>query len=155
MGTPRVTIAVDGSSLGNPGAGGWCWFADPMRWGAGSAQRSTNNAMELSAVVGALRSVDAGIPVGFVCDSRYVIDCLTKWCWGWRKRGWVTAAGAPVKNRDLVEEAVGLLAGRDITFTWVKGHAGHPLNEAADRRARAAAGARRAGTQVNHGPGWS
>lgn len=154
MSSSRLVVAVDGSSLGNPGPGGWSWFVDATRWAAGAAARTTNNAMELTAVAEALAAVPSARAVELVCDSRYVIDCCTKWCWGWRRRGWVTAAGAPVKNRDLVELIVSLMGGREVAFTWVKGHAGHPLNESADRWARRAAEAGRAGRLVNVGPGW-
>lgn len=147
-----LVVACDGSSLGNPGPGGWAWYAHPGSWAAGSAPATTNNAMELQAVRSALESTTGAIEL--VCDSKYVIDALTRWVWGWRKRGWVTSSGSPVANRSCIEAILDLMRGRSVTFTWVRGHDGHPLNEAADIRARGAAEALRARRLPDTGPGW-
>jgi ribonuclease HI len=97
--------------------------------------------------------VPAGRPVHVVADSSYVIDALTKWRHGWKRRGWRTASGEPVKNRDLMERLDELMAAHAPTFEWVRGHDGHPANEAADVRARAAATAIAGGDDVDTGPG--
>lgn len=154
-----LVVAADGSCLRNPGAGGWGWFVNPGCWQAGGAARSTNNAMELTAVTEALRSVPVE-PLVVCCDSRYVIDALTKWLPGWRRRRWTTASGTPVKNRDLIVQADQQLqaraaAGAAVRFVWVRGHSGHPLNEAADRVARKAAELASKGQLTVRGPGWT
>lgn len=117
--------------------------------------RSTNNQMELLAVVELLAAVPAEVPLVVVADSKYVIDALTKWIWGWRKRGWRTAAGKPVANSELIIAAADALEGRDVRFEWVRGHSGHPLNEGADSKARGAAERLRSGFSADTGPGWS
>jgi ribonuclease HI len=139
-----ITVATDGSALGNPGPGGWAWVrTDGSSEGYGyGGDRTTNNAMELTAIAAALRAHPTG-PITIISDSRYAIDCVTKWVHGWRRRGWRTAAGSPVANRELVETIVGLAASRDVTYQWVRGHAGHPANERADTLARNAATNRR------------
>lgn len=152
----RVPIAVDGSCLKNPGgAGGWAWFQANDRWAAGGVASSTNNRMELTAVIEALSAVPAEQPVLLVADSKYVIDALTKWLPGWRRRHWKTASGSPVANQDLIVAAADLLAARDVTFRWVRGHNGHHLNEQADHWARRAAEATKARSPVPSGPGWT
>jgi ribonuclease HI len=92
-------------------------------------------------------------PLRVLCDSQYVINSVTQWMPGWKRRGWRKADGKPVLNRELLEQLDAALAGRDVKFEWVKGHAGHPLNEAADLRARSAATAFQAGRSPDHGPG--
>lgn len=139
-----VRLAADGSSLGNPGPGGWCFYVDIHHWAAGgTSSKVTNNQMELMAVLMALKVFD-GRHLEFSLDSQYAINCLTKWHHGWSRKNWRTASGSPVLNSDLIKEAVGLISSRAILglrteFVWVKGHAGNKLNEAADFRARAAA----------------
>lgn len=127
----RLQIAVDGACKGNPGPGGWGWARDDGWWAGGSAIDTTNNAMELQAVIGALEAHPTG-PLELLCDSAYVINCLTRWAHGWAKRDWTTKDNKPVANRDMIESAMRLLRGRDVTFTKVKGHSGHPLNDDAD-----------------------
>ena len=136
-----VQVATDGSALGNPGPGGWGWCVDSRRQASGGERHTTNNIMELVAIREALVANPG--PLEILTDSQYAINCLTKWLPGWRRRGWKTSSGTPVKNKDLIVEIAGLLAGRAVTFTWVRGHNGHPLNEAADLLARTAAEARR------------
>ena len=150
-----VVVATDGSCLGNPGPGGWAWYVADDCWAAGGQAATTNNQMEILAVAEALRAIPAHMAVIVEADSQYVISGLTDWIHGWRARGWRTAAGKPVANRQLWEEVAKLMEGRDVTFRHVRGHRGHELNEAADSRARAAATAIQEGNPINHGPGWT
>lgn len=134
-----VTVACDGSALRNPGPGGWAWYNLDGTWAAGSpGGRTTNNAMELTAIADALES-HPGCHMVIVADSRYAIDCCSKWIHGWRRRGWKTSSGGDVKNRDLIERIHSAMAGRQVVFEWVRGHSGHPGNETADKLARQAA----------------
>lgn len=149
----RTEIACDGSSIGNPGPGGWCCYIDESRWSAGGETHTTNNRMELTAVLEAVRRCDGALTL--ICDSRYVIDSLTSWRHGWKRRGWRKADGRPVANRDLFEALDEALEGRDVIFVWVRGHDGHRLNENADQRARAAAEAQRDRREMVVGPGIS
>ncbi len=150
-----VVVATDGSCLRNPGPGGWCWYVADDCWAAGAEAATTNNRMELLSVAMVLEAVPNDRPVHIQADSSYVIDALTKWRHGWKRRGWKTAAGAPVKNRDLMEHLDALVTERMPTFEWVRGHTGHAANEAADARARAAAEALDAGRPWSTGPGFA
>jgi ribonuclease HI len=150
MTTPRITAAADGSAAGNPGPGGWAWYINDTTWGAGGEPGTTNNRMEISAVLALLASTSG--PITVLCDSRYVVDAATSWIRGWKRRGWRKADGGPVANRDLFEALDAAITGRDVVFEWVRGHDGHVLNEAADRRARAAAEAVRDGQVIVAGP---
>ena len=150
-----LVVATDGSCLRNPGPGGWCWFVSDDCWGAGAEAATTNNRMELMSVAMLLEAVPIESSVHIQADSTYVIDALTKWRHGWRRRGWRTSSGDPVKNRDLIEHLDVLMAARTPTFEWVRGHTGHAANEAADERARAAAEALDAGRPWHSGPGIS
>ena len=150
-----IIAAADGSSLSNPGPAGWAWFVDGDRWAAGGWPHGTNDMGELMAVLDLLRATrDAGDDLLVYCDSQYVINSVTKWMPGWKRKGWKKADGKPVLNVDLLQAIDTELPGRRITFEWVKGHAGHELNEAADARARAAALAFQQGRPVDAGPGW-
>lgn len=153
-----ITAAADGSSLGNPGPTGWCWYIDDERWAAGGQKKGTNNIGELTAVAELLEaSAKAGLAaeeLRILCDSKYVIDSVTKWMPGWKRKGWKKADGKPVLNRELLERIDAAMTGRDVTFEWVKGHAGHVENEAADERARAAATAYQSGKEPEVGPGF-
>ena len=149
-----LTAAADGSALGNPGPAGWAWVIDGDQWRAGGWPRATNNQGELMAVLDLLHATaDRGEPLHVLCDSQYVINSVTQWMPGWKRRGWRKADGKPVLNRELLEALDVALQGRTVTFEWVKGHAGHPLNEAADDRARAAAEAYSRGAEPPRGPG--
>ncbi|MGN6125782.1 MAG: RNase H family protein [Humibacter sp.] len=150
-----IVAAADGSALGNPGPAGWAWFVDENTWAAGGWPHGTNNQGELMAVIDLLEST-AGEPddLRILCDSQYVINAVTKWMPGWKRKGWRKADGAPVQNLELLKRLDAALAGRDYGFEWVRGHAGHELNEAADERARGAATSYQRGTPVNSGPGW-
>ena len=144
------------SALGNPGPNGWAWYIDDANWAAGGSPHGTNNQGELRAVLELLRAT-AGTDEKLLieCDSRYVIDSVTKWMPGWKRRGWRKSDGGPVLNRDLLEGIDEALRGRDVEFSWVKGHAGHPLNEAADERANAAAKAYQQKQEPRRGPGFT
>jgi ribonuclease HI len=148
-----IIAAADGSSLSNPGPAGWAWYVDDDRWAAGGWAHGTNNMGELMAVLDLLRQT-RGEELRVLCDSQYAINCCTKWIPGWKRRGWRKADGQQVLNVDLLKELDKELAGRTVAFEWVKGHAGHPLNEKADEHARAAATAYRDGLPVPHGPGF-
>ena len=150
-----IIAAADGSALGNPGPAGWAWYVDDGRWAAGGWPESTNNRGELTAVLELLRATaHTGEDLLIQADSQYVINSLTRWMKGWKRRGWRKADGRPVLNDDLMKELDAALTGRAVRFEWVRGHVGHPLNEAADSRARAAAAAHQQGRAVPAGPGW-
>ncbi|MGK3949067.1 ribonuclease H family protein [Microbacterium sp. K2] len=151
-----ITAAADGSALGNPGPNGWAWYIDDDNWAAGGSPHGTNNQGELRAVLELLQAT-AGISEKLMieCDSRYVIDSVTKWMPGWKRKGWRKSDGGAVLNRDLLEGIDEAIRGRDVEFSWVKGHAGHPLNEAADERANAAAKAYQAKQEPRRGPGFT
>jgi ribonuclease HI len=151
-----ITAAADGSALGNPGPAGWAWYVNDDCWRAGGWPHGTNNQGELMAVLDLFRST-AHIPqedLRILCDSQYVINSVTKWMPGWKRKGWRKADGKPVLNVDLLKELDKELVGRKYTFEWVKGHAGHDLNEAADERARAVALAYQQGVAARSGPGF-
>ncbi|GAA1604017.1 RNase H family protein [Leucobacter chromiireducens] len=150
-----LTAAADGSALGNPGPAGWAWVIDDAQWRAGGWPKATNNQGELMAVLDLLIATAdrAQEELLILCDSQYVINSVTQWMPGWKRRGWRKADGKPVLNRDLLERIDTALEGRKVRFEWVKGHVGHPLNEAADDRARAAATAFKAGRAPDAGPG--
>lgn len=152
-----IIAAADGSSLANPGPAGWAWYIDEEHWAAGGWAMGTNNMGELQAVLDLLEStaISADQPIRILCDSQYVINSLTKWLPGWKRKGWKKADGKPVLNQDLLMRLDKAMDQREITFEWVKGHSGHPLNEAADKRARAAATAYRDGLAVERGPGFT
>lgn len=149
-----ITAAADGSSLGNPGPTGWAWYIDDDHWASGGWAQGTNNMGELKAVLDLLQqTADRDEPLRVLCDSQYTINALTKWRAGWKRRGWRRADGKPVQNVDLMKALDEALQDRTVTFEWVRGHAGHSLNEAADLRARAAATAFRRGRRPDPGPG--
>ncbi|POH72977.1 ribonuclease HI family protein [Arthrobacter glacialis] len=151
-----ITAAADGSALGNPGPAGWAWYVDDNCWRAGGWPHGTNNMGELMAVLDLFVSTAhlPEEPLHILCDSQYVINSVTKWMPGWKRKGWKKSDGKPVLNLDLLKEIDAALVGRKYTFEWVKGHAGHDLNEAADDRARAAATAYQAKREPNAGPGF-
>jgi len=151
-----IIAAADGSALGNPGPAGWAWYVDDACWAAGGWKHATNNQGELKAVLELFRAtahLDDDLLVQ--CDSQYVINSVTKWMAGWKRKGWRKADGKPVMNVELLQELDEALAGRRYRFEWVKGHVGHELNEAADLRARAVAEAYQRGLEIPAGPGWS
>jgi ribonuclease HI len=149
-----ITAAADGSALGNPGPAGWAWYIDDENWAAGGWKHATNNQGELMAVLDLFRSTaHVQDDLHILCDSQYVINCVTKWMPGWKKKGWRKGDGKPVMNVDLLREIDEAIVGRRYRFEWVRGHVGHVLNEAADSRARAVAEAFQRGTAVPTGPG--
>jgi len=138
----EVEIATDGACKGNPGPGGW---GAVIRSGtrekelSGGEALTTNNRMELTAVIEALNALKRPCSVHLSTDSRYVMDGLTKWIHGWQRNGWKTADRKPVKNADLWQALIAASSPHRIKWEWVKGHAGHPDNERADRLASDAA----------------
>ena len=150
----RLVAAADGSSLCNPGPAGWAWFIDSTRWAAGGWPHGTNNMGELMAVLDLLRqSRGLDRPLHVVCDSQYAINVCTTWLPGWKARSWRKADKKPILNLDLIQALDAELHHRRVTFEWVRGHAGHPLNERADALARAAAEAFQRGARPDTGPG--
>jgi len=153
-----ITAAVDGSSLGNPGPAGWAWVVSADCWDAGGWPSGTNNLGELNAVLELLNATaQAGLAdedLHILADSQYAINVISKWSPGWKKRGWVKADKKPIKNLELIQEIDRAMQGRTVTFEWVKGHAGHPLNERADDAARSSAEAYRDGRDIPRGPGF-
>ncbi|MES2753213.1 MAG: ribonuclease HI [Pseudomonadota bacterium] len=132
---PKVEIATDGACKGNPGPGGWgavIRFGTREKELAGGEPLTTNNRMELTAVIEALNALTKPCAVQLSTDSRYVMDGLTKWVKGWQRNGWRTADKKPVKNVELWQALVAATARHRIEWTWVKGHAGHSDNERAD-----------------------
>lgn len=139
---PIVEIATDGACKGNPGPGGWgalLRFGGKEKELSGAENPSTNNRMELMAAIRALEALKKPCRVTLSTDSRYVMDGLTKWIHGWLKNGWKTADKKPVKNADLWQQLLAAAAPHRIDWKWVKGHAGHPDNERADKLASDAA----------------
>ena len=137
-----VHMATDGACKGNPGPGGWgvvIRAGDKEKELSGGEKLTTNNRMELTAAIKGLEALKRPCRVVLSTDSRYVMDGLTKWLPGWLRNGWRTAAKQPVKNADLWKELVAAAAPHQIRWEWVKGHAGHPENERADRLASDAA----------------
>ncbi|WP_372694614.1 ribonuclease HI [Immundisolibacter sp.] len=130
-----VEIYADGACRGNPGPGGWGAL---LRYGAqerelwGGEPNTTNNRMELTAVIRALEVLQRPSRLHIVTDSQYVMHGITKWMAGWKRRGWRTADGKPVKNRELWERLDTLLSAHEAEWSWVRGHTGHPENERAD-----------------------
>ena len=130
-----VVIYTDGACKGNPGPGGWgAW----LRWGAhekdlfGGDPATTNNRMELTAVIESLALLKRHTPVALYTDSEYVKNGITRWIHGWKKRGWTTADHQPVKNIDLWQRLDALVAKHPVQWHWVRGHTGDPGNERAD-----------------------
>jgi ribonuclease HI len=138
---PRVNLFTDGACSGNPGPGGWGAI---LRSGgherelSGGEKATTNNRMEMMAVIRGLAALKQPSAVILHTDSRYVLDGATKWIANWKKNGWKTADKKPVKNDDLWRLLETEAARHDVTWKWVRGHAGHAENERADALARAA-----------------
>ncbi len=131
---PATTVVyTDGSCLGNPGRGGWAWAVEGGPTASGGEPRTTNQRMELTAVIRALRALSG--PVHVMSDSTYVVNCFRqRWWEGWQRRGWRNAQGKPVANRDLWEVLLPLAldGGRSVSFEWVKGHSGDKMNDLVD-----------------------
>ena len=136
-----VAIYTDGACSGNPGPGGWgavLLYGEHRREISGASADTTNNRMELTAAIRALEALKRPSDVALYTDSTYVKDGITRWLPGWKAKGWRTASKSPVKNRDLWEALDALVQGHDVTWHWVRGHAGNPENERADALAREA-----------------
>ncbi len=137
--TPGVVIYTDGACSGNPGPGGWGAI---LTMGAhekeicGGEPNTTNNRMEMMAAIQALESLNKPCKVELHTDSQYVKNGVTTWIHGWKARGWKTADRSPVKNEDLWKRLDAARARHQVDWRWVKGHAGHELNEVADELAR-------------------
>lgn len=137
--TKRVVIHTDGACSGNPGPGGWgaiLEFDGRRKELFGGEPQSTNNRMELTAAIEALRALKRPSPVEIHTDSEYLRNGITKWINGWKKNGWKTADRKPVKNAELWQALDALMRSRQVSFHWVRGHSGHDLNERADELAR-------------------
>jgi len=135
-----VIIYTDGACSGNPGPGGWgaiLRYGDHEKELNGGEDETTNNRMEMMAVIESLRALSKSCTIDLYTDSVYVKDGVTKWLEGWKAKNWRTAAKKPVKNQDLWERIDAEIARHKINWHWVKGHAGHPDNERADELARA------------------
>ena len=136
---------TDGACSGNPGPGGWGVLMQARdgdtvvreRELSGGATETTNNQMELMAAIAARETLQRPSSITIITDSAYVKNGITGWMFGWKKNGWKTAARKPVKNVDLWQRLDAAQARHDVTWEWVKGHAGHPENERADELARA------------------
>lgn len=134
----QVTIYTDGACRGNPGPGGWGVLLEHKernRELCGGEAHTTNNRMELTAAIRALDALKTPCRVALYTDSNYVRGGITEWLAGWKRKNWKTAAGKPVKNIDLWQQLEQAAQRHDVDWHWVKGHAGHPGNEAADRLA--------------------
>ena len=132
----HVDIFTDGACSGNPGPGGWgaiLRFNGVEKELSGGEKETTNNRMEMTAVITALSALKESCEVTLYSDSKYIIDSVTKgWAVGWKARGWKKADKSPALNADLWEKLLDLLDKHRVTFEWVKGHAGHPENERCD-----------------------
>ncbi|MBB4285430.1 ribonuclease HI [Roseospira goensis] len=138
----EVTLVTDGACSGNPGPGGWgalLIYKGRERELSGGEPLTTNNRMELMAVIAGAEALKRPCPVRIVTDSQYVMKGITEWLAGWKRKGWKTAAKTPVKNADLWRRLDAALAPHTVRWEWVRGHAGHPENERVDALARAAA----------------
>jgi ribonuclease HI len=139
MSDGKVVIHTDGACSGNPGPGGWGAILDyngTRRELSGGERNTTNNRMELMAAIQALEALKRSCKVEMHVDSSYVKDGITKWIHGWKKRAWMTADKKPVKNVELWQRLDAALKDHQISWHWVKGHAGHAHNERADELAR-------------------
>lgn len=133
-----VKMWTDGACKGNPGPGGWgvlMTYGEHEKELFGGDPKTTNNRMELTAVIEGLRALTRRSTVELHVDSTYVMKGMTEWIHGWKRNGWRTAAKKPVANAELWQELDELIAGHDVSWTWVKGHAGDPGNERADELA--------------------
>ena len=136
-----VTLYTDGGCRGNPGIGGWgciLEYQGKVKTSSGYDQQTTNNRMELQAVIAGLEQLKEPCRVQLYSDSKYVCQGLENWLTGWIKKNWLTAAKKPVKNVDLWQQLHQLSQQHQLTCHWVKGHSGHPFNEQADQLANEA-----------------
>lgn len=138
-GASRTVVYTDGACKGNPGPGGWAWAVPGGACSSGADPATTNQRMEITAAYEAVKAIDG--PLEVRSDSTYVVNCFRdRWHVGWRRKGWRNSQRRPVANRDLWEPFVDLVEARgDVTFSWVKGHSGDPMNDLVDRLAVEAA----------------
>lgn len=137
----HVKIYTDGACSGNPGPGGWgalLVYGNTEKELSGYESETTNNRMEMTAVIKALKGLKESCKIDLYTDSKYVLQGATEWIEGWKAKGWKTADKKPVKNVDLWQELEKQLDRHEVKWHWVKGHAGHPENERADALAREA-----------------
>ena len=137
----KVEIFTDGACRGNPGPGGWgalLRYNSTEKELSGAEAETTNNRMEMSAVIGALETLTRPCKVSITTDSKYVMQGITEWIENWKKRGWKTASRKPVKNVDLWQNLDELVQKHEISWHWVKGHSGHIENERVDEIANQA-----------------
>ena len=142
---PKLFAYTDGACSGNPGPGGWGVVLEAWDSGAlvksreisGGEAQTTNNRMEMMAAIMALETLERPVDITIVTDSVYLKDGITGWIHGWKRNGWKTAAKKPVKNADLWQRLEAAAARHQVTWEWIKGHAGHDQNERADKLARA------------------
>jgi ribonuclease HI len=148
-----TTVFTDGACVGNPGPGGWAWAVDDGPFASGASPATTNQRMELTAVLEAVRALEG--PLDVASDSTYVVNCFRdRWWEGWLERGWRNSRKEPVANRDLWEPLIEAVRARgDVTFRWVKGHAGDRMNDLVDRLAVEAAATQRGRTGVGYPEG--
>lgn len=134
-GDEPTIVYTDGSSLGNPGPGGWAWVVPDGPYASGAEANTTNQRMEVTAVLEVLQAIDG--PITVFSDSTYVVNCFkNRWYDGWFRRGWKNSQGKAVANQDLWKPLLDLYRGRrGITFRWVKGHSGDTMNDMADELA--------------------
>lgn len=135
--TPHVLLYTDGACSGNPGPGGWAYLlrhpaSGKEKEGSGGEVLTTNNRMELTAVIEGLRGVRRPSRVDLFSDSQYVLNGMKEWLKSWKARGWKTADKKPVKNEDLWRTLDELIQRHEVRFHWVRGHQGHPENERCD-----------------------
>ena len=148
-GEPRV-VYTDGACSGNPGPGGWAWVIPGGAWASGAEDPSTNQRMELQAVLHAVNSLEG--PLEIWSDSTYVVNCFRdEWWVGWERRGWKNSQKKPVANQDLWKPLIQAVKGRDVAFHWVKGHSGDEWNDIADELAVEAAQGRGSQGRVENG----
>lgn len=135
----RIELFTDGACKGNPGPGGWCAilrYNGVEKMISGGEKDTTNNRMELSAVLFGLKALKEPCHVTLQSDSKYVLDSISKgWVYGWQKKGWKKSDGKPALNVDLWQQLLAELAKHEMEYVWIKGHAGHPENERCDAQA--------------------
>ncbi len=137
-----VEIYTDGACLGNPGRGGWAailLYKKHQKIISGAERESTNNRMELTAVIEALKLLKKPAEIIIYTDSKYVMEGITKWILGWKKNGWKTADKKPIKNLNLWRDLEAEVSKHKITWQWVRGHSGNHFNEIVDKVAKEAA----------------
>ncbi|NOR44878.1 MAG: ribonuclease HI [Candidatus Delongbacteria bacterium] len=139
MAMKDITIYTDGACSGNPGPGGWggiILYENHRKEISGFEENTTNNVMELKAVIESLKALNKKCNVKLYTDSKYIVDSITKWVYNWQKNGWRTSKKEPVKNKELLEEILNLSEIHNIEWHWVKGHDGNQLNEDCDQLAK-------------------